>query len=213
MAKREDARSTKSKMTVMVFQLEGSDETIQEGLKRVSDAIHGMVKQQPRLLLKTSDTSNSGSTETDESPRPDREADSDAQPEEESQEGGDNAARVPKKEEREKPLQIVPTIDFKKASASLESFSAEKKAGEGAQRRLLESVMWLRDHADVKEFSADHVYTCFKYMKWTNIPDRPRKFIRNLKSQKGYFDSGTKTGHYTLNHIGEKEVEAPEAAS
>jgi hypothetical protein len=62
MAKREEIRTNKSKMTVMVFQMEGSDDTLQEGLRRISQAIEGVVKPHHRALSALPSGANSGAT-------------------------------------------------------------------------------------------------------------------------------------------------------
>ncbi|GEM_PF-954672 len=209
MPKRDDSRpSSKSKMLVMVFQLEGDDQTIQEGLRRVGEAVRGAVGNTPKQVLKINGSSAADARSSE------AEADGQAEEEGEPQEPGsdDSAAeqynaRAPKREEREKPPQVLTTINFKGASMSLDEFATTKKVGESAARRTLVAAMWLRDYADVKEFSADHIYTCFRWMKWTNVPDRPRKALRNFKSGQSYFDSGSKPGLYSLSLIGEKAVE------
>lgn len=204
---REEQRPTKSKMTVMVFQLEGNDETIQEGLRRVSEAVHGMVRPTAKLLTKSADVATSGTNESQEASVDDtQDVSSDTTP---GSTESEDSGRPSKRDRSEKPVQYLSAIEssFKNATVSIEDFVKAKKSGEGATRRTLVTAMWLRDHGGIDEFTADHIYTCFKWMKWTNTPDHPRQFLRNLKAREHCFDGGTKPAHFKLNHRGEKLIE------
>ena len=64
---------------------------------------------------------------------------------------------------------------------------------------------WFKLHRGVDAINADHVYTCYRKVKWpTNIPDFVQP-LRNLKFKK-LMDQKEK-GLYAINHLGLSEVD------
>ena len=71
------------------------------------------------------------------------------------------------------------------------------------------AAYWLKKEKDVNDFSADHLFTMLR------ITEEKASFnllsaIKNAKNQKSYFNVGTESSTYSINHIGEDHVKALE---
>jgi hypothetical protein len=63
---------------------------------------------------------------------------------------------------------------------------------------------WFKEHGNLDSISADHVYTCYRVMKWpVNIPDFAQP-LRSLKFRQ-LLDSHP-DGGYSINHLGLQHV-------
>jgi hypothetical protein len=83
-------------------------------------------------------------------------------------------------------------------------FAAEKNPS-SHQMRYLTVAAWFKVHRGVEAITADHVYTCYRAVKWpTDVPD----FAQPLRDLKGRQLLHLKEkGHYAINHLGLQEVE------
>lgn len=214
MAKREEPRPSKSKMTVLVFQLEGSDETIQEGLRKIGQTVDGMMRPPPRALaLKSNGTVNaapSSDAENNQDEEPEVEADVSPENGHDELDVGDDAATSRRRPSKDRPPQVV-DFDPGKASVSFKEYCEQKAAGDSVDRRYLVAALWWKDCVGTPSICMDHVWTCFKMMNWTNFPAQGGQPFRRLKSKKGAFtkQQDDETGYYRINHIGENMVNDP----
>ena len=193
MPKKEEPRAGRSKMTVMVFQLDGSDQTLQEGIRTISGAIQGMVRPARALPLQVG------------APIPPGE---EAEPvvEEIIEPNGNDTEPVqngePRRSASPRPPQILP--DLKVSADELNEYCESKKVGSKDTRKYLAIAGFLTNRMSISSVTQDHIYTCYRLMNW-NTPTDAGSPLRSLK-RKGYFQKADDVGAYTLNHVGENAI-------
>jgi len=193
------ATSKPSRMSVMILQFEGSDETMQEGFKTISQAIEKLASPSVRYLPVPSP--RIGQTQKladgEESPiidadyvEPDQEANSEEVQQPKSSEGRKSQPKAPK----------VIDLDLKAGTVPLREF-LEKKNPTTDSRKYICLAAWLKLNLSIDEVGIDHVYTVYRYMSWTSQRDVGAP-LRSMKSTNGWFDKGKEKGTYRINHIG-----------
>lgn len=205
MAKREEARPAKSKMTVMVFQLEGNDDTIQEGLRKISQAVENTF-QGPKGYRQL--TSAPGKASAEASIVDDLSIQDEDVPavDDSSDEQSESSAEVrPKTRKAERAPDVV-EIDRSKATVTLQDFFAQKLPGESTQgNQILVIAYWLKRHAKISEFNVDHMYTLMREME-KSMGTFPRTLLRNMKTRR-LLSGGSAEGMYTTNSVSESKVD------
>ncbi len=199
MAKRKsnDGTST-SKMTVMVFQLEGDDATLQEGFRTISNAISRVM---PTTGLQASLPAQHAPSGL---PAPESPDDSDvdyidAEPVVTSSSNGTNGSR-----KRSVKSPQVLDLDFTSGEVPLKSFLT-KFAGDQVTKRYLLIAYWFKHYGELEDVTMDHIHTGYRHMGWQTPKDASQP-LRDMKSKQGWFHKGDGRGSYKINHIGENEV-------
>jgi hypothetical protein len=195
MAKKEEFRNPKSKITVMMFQLEGTDETLQEGIRTIGNAIGAVLKPMRAIAPKA----NNGGTADLETETEVAEV---VESEETSTEDNSGQERETKTAKPRSPK--VLDIDLKSAKNSLKDFCEAKKVGDGDTDRYLVMAYWLKENLNLTEVTMDHIHTCYRFLDWQTPTDASAP-LRNMK-QKGWFNKGAAKGAYAINHVGENKV-------
>lgn len=189
----------KSKMTVMMFQLEGGDETLRDGIRSISQAMSTVLNSSRTLATKqaaslpapeTSEAEvlepelNLGSPAIDETPEP--------------------ASRRPSPSVSKPRSPKILSLDLKAAKVPLKEFCESKSVGENDSRRYLVISYWLKEQLSIPTVTMDHIHTCYRTLGWLTPADASSP-LRNMK-QSGWFDKGTEKGSYAINHVGENAV-------
>lgn len=195
MPKKEETRTARSKMTVMVFQLDGSDQTLQEGIRSISSAIQGMVRPTRALPLQVGAPIPPGE---EAEPATEEVVEQNGEDTEPPQNGEGESRRTTSP----RPPQILP--DLKPSADKLNEYCDSKKVGEMDSKRYLAIAGFLTERMNVSSITPDHIYTCYRLLGW-NIPTDAGSPLRALK-RKGYFQKGDGAGAYTLNHVGENAL-------
>lgn len=113
--------------------------------------------------------------------------------------GSSPPARTPRKPKTPKVLALDLTT-----APSLEEFAASRETNSD-RRRFLTILAWLQQHRKVDAATADHVYTCYRALKWpASIKDFGQP-LRDLKRDQ-LVESVAK-GAYAINHLGLAEIE------
>ena len=87
---------------------------------------------------------------------------------------------------------------------SLESFVGKHFPKNDTERHLV-CLTWLKEHRPTETATANHVYTCYRAMKWpSGIEDFP-SVLRSLKAQQLVKSSAR--GQFEINHLGIARVE------
>ncbi|UZE46999.1 hypothetical protein ONR75_18520 [Rhodopseudomonas sp. P2A-2r] len=94
-------------------------------------------------------------------------------------------------------------IDFDSYEVPLVSFASNYKT-DGQVARYLLVCAWFQEHGGVAKVTPSHVYSAFKWLKWTSSAKDFAQPLRQLKSDEllGSSEKGT----YTINHVGLKRV-------
>jgi hypothetical protein len=109
------------------------------------------------------------------------------------------AQRTPRKPRTPKVLEIDLTTD-----PAFAAFAAEKNPPSHAMRYLTVAA-WFKLHRQIDAVTADHVYTCYRHVRWpTDVPDWGQP-LRDLKRQQ--YLGGETRGQYEINQLGLQQVE------
>ena len=74
-------------------------------------------------------------------------------------------------------------------------------------------AVWFKRQFNTEEITIDHIFTAYKALGWqAKLPGDLSQTFRNLKSNKNWFDSGSKRGAYKVNWNGESAVNKMGAA-
>lgn len=188
------------KIRVIVFELEGSNETIQESLRTVASAIGRpviAVRAPNSLPTPTLVDTKTSLPISDEAMLVDGEPVTTA-----------NESQL-SKSKKSRPAPRTPQVielDLKSGDMSLEIFCQQKNPSTDLDKYLIIAT-WLKRYRGIEPISQEHVYTCYRFLSW-KIPKDVGQTFRNGKS-KGYFRSQEK-GLFSLTHIGDNKVQEME---
>jgi len=207
MAKTKDAapRDSKGKVTFVMFQVEGDDETLQQGFRAMEHAFQRLgtpsrVYAPPALmanLLSKGEKPDAAQVEIDG-------AEPDTEPEDLAQDviaGDGHKASKPRKYTQPKFLSDL------ELTAGQELFKdyATKKDPKSDNQKYLVIARWLQLHKDIDTVTIDHIFTCFQAMKWPSQKEisQPLRFMTKNNS---YFQKNGKG--WKLTHVGGDAADA-----
>jgi hypothetical protein len=195
------ANASKVKVRVIEFEMDGSDESIQDTMKTLAAAFNrgGHVIPPARRLKSEAAAANSQAGD-------EQEQSEDEEVEDDKVE--DVVAKAPSAPKRPKKLQtydILDDIRFDATKVPLEDFAA-KYDPKSDLKKYLVIASWCKDQLKLSEINVRHWYTAYKYLKWT-IPNDPAQPIRDHRAAKR-LSKGVTAGHSYINHIGEKDLES-----
>lgn len=125
----------------------------------------------------------------------------------ESEDEGLGEAPVPRQPRESRPRKptSMKVLELDLTSAmSFELFATEHMPKNDTERNLV-ALAWFKEHRPGEIVTANHVYTCYRAMKWpSGIEDFP-SILRSLKSQQLVKSVGR--GQYEINHLGIARVE------
>lgn len=114
-------------------------------------------------------------------------------------------SREPKPRGARKPAPTPEVLEIDLTSeVSLVSF-AQKASPKSDRKRYLVIAAWFKHHRGIDAITANHIYTCYRALKWpTTIRDFAQP-LRNLKASQLF--SLSDKGTYAINHLGLAEVD------
>jgi hypothetical protein len=184
-------------MTVMLFQLEGSDETLQEGFRTINTAIDRLANPVVRVIGSSQPKGLPASKSGDENASDiiDAEIVEEAGETEEVPAERPKTPRAPGVPRQPKILDL----DLKTGSPPLREY-IEQKSPSTHTRKCLLIAAWMKANLSIDEVTMDHIYTAYRHMGWTS----PKDITSPLRSMKknGQFKKGKDEGTYAINHIG-----------
>lgn len=194
----------KSKMTVMMVQLEGDDQTVQEGIRTISQAMGNMISSARVLQAKPA-----AALATPEKSATDEEGGEALDTDGNGNGGGEGLVLEPQEERSARPAgkprtPKVLNLDMKAAKIPLKEFCEMKQVGESDTTRYLVIAFWLKENLNIPAVTMDHVYTCYRLLNWQTPADASSP-LRSMKKS-GWFDKGTDKGSYSINHVGENQI-------
>jgi len=207
MAKTRDTapRDSKGKVTFVMFQVEGDDETLQQGFRTMEQAfqrlgtaprVYAPPAVTPNLLPKREKT-DAAQLETDAA-EPDTELETIA-PEVAADDG--HKASKPRKYTQPK---FLSDLELTAGQESFKDYAAKKDPKSDNQKYLI-VARWLQLHKNIDTVSIDHIFTCFQAMKWPSQKDigQPLRFMTKNNS---YFQKNGKG--WKLTHVGGDAADA-----
>ena len=206
------------KLRWMELDVEGGTTDLVEGFKSFAMTLRGAGGMLPGRALAAPKPTGSASTTAviDEPPAepeslPDAtamDASDEDPPEPAIDEGADSRKRRP----APKAPKFLNDVDLTKAPVQLNVFVQEKNPG-GDMDKYAVIAAWFKQQLSTEEITIDHIFTAYKALGWqAQLPDDLSQTFRNLKSNKNWFDSGSKRGTYKINWNGESAVNKMGAA-
>ena len=190
----------RGKMTVVMFQLEGSDETIQEGFRVFGQALD---KIAPSLPVQASLPIGAPRVSA-----PQENSDIEITPQEE--EAGPQQELFQSQREKTSPrkipkMSLVKDLDLRPEDRqSLRDFHSSKNPS-GQKENIAVFVYYLTKTLEIEGITPHHVFTCFKDVRVRTPRDLPQA-IRETASRNGWVDSSDGDDIKITNH-GENFVE------
>ena len=113
--------------------------------------------------------------------------------------------RAPREAKPRKPISMkVLEIDLT-SEPSLSGFATAHSAKNDTERYLV-VLAWFKEHRPSEVVTADHIYTCYRWLKWPTAINDFGAILRNLKQQQLVKSLGR--GEYEINHLGLARVES-----
>jgi hypothetical protein len=193
----------KIKMTVIHFETESDNATLQENIRAITQTLTRALASPQRAYTPAHLPSANG-VDTKPNVGVDDEPDvldvevmpsSPTSPSSKKR-GGARSSRTPQ------PIEL----ELTSGDMPLKGFIEQKKP-DGDIKRYLAIVYWLKKYRNINEVNMDHAYTCYRYLGW-QVPADASAPLRAMKSTRyGWMTAGSIRGAYVINHIGENQVE------
>jgi hypothetical protein len=107
--------------------------------------------------------------------------------------------------------EIIADLDVTTGEVPLAAF-IEKKNPETVFEKYLVIAYWLREYRSIPSVTVNHMFTCYRGLKWTP-PNDPGSALRDLSKKKRQLMTGDGNGNYTLTILGSNEVERMASAA
>lgn len=188
-------------MTVIHFETESDNATLQENIKSIAHTLSRALAAPARVVYTQPAQigSGDGAGEAVEAELEDDAIDAELAPSAPKKKSGTaRQFRTPK------PVDI----DLTSGDTPLKAF-LEEKDPDGDIKRYLAITYWLKKYRDIEEVSADHIYTGYRHMGsgWQVPADSAAPFRYMKRKQYGWIKGGSKNGLYIINHLGENVIE------
>ncbi len=197
----------KSKMTVMLLQIEGADETIQEGFKALETALN---KIGPQIIVASNNPAILSSQQRFSQPTIHNSsivAQADEQGivvQEECDSSDGNVGAKPLKKRYYSTPSVIADLDIGEGPQSFQDYFVKLGSPSSVNKRYLIVALWLKENRGIDEISVDHIYTVFRLMSWSVQKDVGQP-LRSLKN-KSFLGTGSSKKMYVINHIGSESV-------
>ena len=182
------------KLRWMELDVQGGTAELVEGFKSFATALRTGSEAPTRALIAPGPSRNEGAVAVmDPPPLPDNDEDVIVQPVDETPETAvATGTDSPKRRPAPKAPKFLGELDLTKTSVQLRDF-VEEKQPRGDMDRFAVIAAWFKQHLNIVELSIDHIFTSYKALGWqAELPDDLGQTFRNLKSNKNWFDSGSK---------------------
>jgi hypothetical protein len=197
--------SGKGKMTVVMFQLEGNDETLRDAIKVMG---HGMEKLSPgapvyKLIQAPPQGRSNGSlpTDADEEESLDAEALNAEELDAERASSQSDSNNKPKKKYIPKAIPAVKGIDWD-SGTSWKDYAAQKKP-ESNPSRFVAAAGWFKNIRNLDVITPGHIVAAFDVVDWPKPESIPNTFAQLKQKRSGeLFDKGEKANEWVLSQRG-----------
>lgn len=201
--------NAKVKFRVFEFEMDGSDDSIQDTMKTLAAALtrggHGAVPITRRLKAETPATLANGEAQAEE----------EHDGEEHAEDAGvDDAVVKPAKERKPAaprkamPVKVLPGISFTDVDPTLKDFYESKNPGKNITANYLVVAYWYKNHRGIEELTVDHFHTAFRQVGFPT-PRNAIQPIRELRnSRDGRLMGGAAPNSCIIHHLGENYVDA-----
>ena len=197
--------AARGKITVVMFQIDGSDDTLRDAIKVLGQGIEKLSPggQIYRALPTVSAPTRVNGTipQASESEPAEPEYVESGVPEDvaESAETSTGNSEKPKKKRIQKAIVAVKGIDWD-SDQSFRDYAKQKNPS-NAQEKYLVVAGWFKNHRDVSVIGPGHIVAAFDVMDWQKPENIPNVFAV-IKNTKEWFDKGEKSNEWVLAQRG-----------
>ncbi|MDP8988701.1 MAG: hypothetical protein M3N41_01300 [Acidobacteriota bacterium] len=197
-------KESKGKVTFVMFQVEGDDETLQQGFRAMEQAFQRLgtparvaaPHAAPTKLLAKSDKPADIQLDAEE-----REHELPDQPEET---GAAIDGQRPNKPRNYTQPTFLADLDLSSDKESFKDYATRTDPKTDNQKYLVAS-RWLHESKNIDAVTIHHIYTCFQAMKWTSQKDVAQPF-RTMTKKDSYYQKNGKG--WKLTHVGSDAADA-----
>jgi hypothetical protein len=197
------AKEENGKIRGFYFEIDGSDATLQEGLRNFGAALGRALSgpQKPALRQLPPPKEKVAAASGEEYETTDTEVT-------EEDEFAPPPPPKPKKLQSTKKNQPIPAVlDLKLDQGSVPfKLFTEQKNPSSINDRVLVAAVWMKDYAKIEEITVDHLFTAFRYMNWNPQPPSYSQVLVDLRRKQQKFDKGSSPGAYRINLVGYRAV-------
>ena len=196
--------SGKGKMTVVMFQLEGNDETLRDAIRVMGHGIEKMAPGAPvyKLIQAPGPARTNGalpSSEEDEAIEPVI-----LEPEETGDDDGQASSSQSDKPRTRRIPKAIPAakgIDWE-TGTPWKDYAAQKNP-EGNPSRFVAAAGWFKNVRGLDVITPGHIVAAFDVMDWPKPENIPNTFAQLKHKRAGeLFDKGEKPNEWTLSQRG-----------
>jgi len=192
----------KIKVRIIELELEGSDESLQEGLKSFAAALNRPVTV-TRNARSPAAIENKANGDV---PAVQSDGEGEEQQDEQSEDNGPPTQKRVRKAKTVVPAKVLSDIEFDDVEPSFLDFAGSKSPKSDFQKYLV-IAYWFKTYKNLPDLTSNHFYTAYKMAKWA-VPRDPTQPMRDLKNPRtGKFSSGKAPGTVTINQVGENAVD------
>ncbi|HZO94771.1 MAG TPA: hypothetical protein VFB22_13590 [Candidatus Baltobacteraceae bacterium] len=193
---------------IVKFKVRGATPDLIDSLKNVAAALSGNVATAapPRALRAVNAPSANGASGNGGGPVQYSEEDD----EQTIEQGPEPAvkARRPAVKRKIRTLKLIEDISFDGKTKSLQDYMDQYNFEDKTLRKYLGIAGWFKEQGPVEDITVDHVYTAYRSLGWTDLPDNPAQPLSDAANQRSmkWLSAGEKSGSYHINHVGEKKL-------
>ena len=202
--------NSKGKITVVMFQLEGDDVTLQDAIKVFGQGMEKLASPAPIIYQRMLPVSGSMKAKTlplinDESEEEPLESEH-SEPEEEAEEveAGPPDSAKPKKHRIMKALAPLKGVDWDSEMPFREY--CQQKRPTNNQEKYLVVGGWFKNHRQDEFLTPAHIVAAFDFMDWAK-PEDIGQIFRHIKHAKEWFDKGSKQNQWILGQRGINQLD------
>jgi hypothetical protein len=191
----------KGKLTVVMFQLEGDDVTLQDAIRFMGQGMEKLssANQSVRVLPPSR---NGGSAALPSGNDTDQTIEGDLGDEDPDIEGDEEDNKPAPKKRRNRIMKaLVPLKDVDwDSEASFKEYCTQHQAKNNNEKFLV-IAGWFKNHRNDEIVTAAHIVAGYDYMDWIKPENIPQDFS-SIKHKNEWFDKGTKRGQWVISQRG-----------
>lgn len=200
------AGSGKGKMTVVMFQVEGSDESLREAIRAMEHGFEKMAPSAPiyKMIQAPGQTRTNGALpvgEEDEVIAPEILVAEDSGYEDAASSPSQSGSSEKRKRNPPKAIPAVKGIDWD-SGTSWKDYAVQKKP-EGNPSRFVAVAGWFKNARSLDVITPGHIVAAFDVMDWLKPENIPNTFAQLKHKRAGeLFDKGEKANEWVLSQRG-----------
>jgi hypothetical protein len=194
---------------IVKFKVKGATPDLIDSLKNVAAALSGNTTTAvaPRALRSVNAPAANGASTNGAAQSEDVSDESAEQTFEQEVEPAAKPRRPPAKR-KIRTLKLIEDISLDGKTMSLQDYMDQYNFEDKTLRKYLGIAGWFKEQGPVEDITVDHIYTAYRSLGWTDLPDdasQPLNDAANQRSMK-WLSAGGKRGSYHINHVGEKKL-------